>query len=93
MLIMDEKSNSNIKEFKKLLENYIDKFGEDESKFPTIGCNITINTDTCRDNDVLIWIEGKKENVFKVEDIDIYSDGLWIEGCDYRLDILDCKVI
>ena len=88
-----DSSKGNTKKFEELLEDYIDKFGEEESNFPTIGSNITINTTTCNDEDVLLWLEDKKENAFKVKDIDLYTDGLWIEGCDYRLDILDCIVI
>ena len=79
--------------FEKELDAYIEQYGFDESNFPKIGGYISINTLTCSDEDVLEWLDTEKENKFKVNNIEVHSDGVWVDNCDYRIDIADCIAI
>lgn len=76
--------------FQDELDTYIEQYGYDESNFPKIGGYISINKLTCNDEDILDWLDTKKENKFKVTNIEVFADGVWVDNCDYRIDIIDC---
>lgn len=85
-------NNSKLKStpFENELDTYIEQHGYDESNFPKIGEYISINTLTCNDEDILVWLDTKKENKFKVTNVEVFLDGVWVDNCDYRIDIADC---
>lgn len=88
-----EKSNNNRTHFYNELDLYIEKHGEEEANFPKIGNFIKINELTCSDIDVLDWLNDQKENKFKVSIIELESNGLWVDGCEYRIDLNECNLI
>ena len=88
-----EKSKINNTAFDKELDLYIEEHGEEESNFPRIGGFIEINEITCSDIDLLDWLKEQKENKFRVNNIEIESNGVWIDGCDYRIDLQECNTV
>lgn len=78
--------------FEKLLEDYIDKFGVEEISSPKVGEYVRINELTCSDEDILSWLQKQNKNKFRVSNIEHQSNGLWIENCEYRIDLSDCIV-
>ena len=88
-----DKSKVNNTTFDKELDLYIEEHGKEEANFPRIGCFIEINEITCSDVDLLDWLKEQKENKFKVNNIEIESNGVWVENCDYRIDLQECNSI
>ena len=86
-------SEASDRSFEELLESYIDKNGIEEIDFPKVGDFIKINENICSDNGVLSWLENQNKNEFKVTAVELQSDGLWIEDCDYRIDISECELV
>lgn len=90
---INEKSKINNSNFYEELDLYIEQNGIEESNFPKIGDFIRINELICSDTDVINWLENQKENKFKVNNVEIESNGIWIDGCNYRLDLSECSKV
>lgn len=60
---------------------------------PEVGNYIKINEDICSDIDVLDWLGEQPENRFKVQSVEKETNGVWVEGCDYRIDLDECVVL
>lgn len=90
---IDEKSKKNNTTFNKELDLYIEEYGTEEADFPKEGDFIKINEFSCSDTDILDWLNEQKENKFKVNHVDIESNGVWIDGCDYRIDLQECHTV
>lgn len=88
-----EKSKINNNDFSKELNHYLDTYGEENSNFPQVGNYIRINESICEDVDVLDWLGEQKYNQFKITNIEPEANGIWVEGCEYRLDIQECILL
>lgn len=86
-------SKANNTDFAEELNNYLDKYGEENSNFPQVGDYIRINESICEDVDVLDWLEEQKYNQFKITNIELETNGIWVEGCEYRLEIQECILL
>lgn len=52
-----------------------------------VGDKIGINLITCSDIDVMNWYLENGDELVTVKEVDEEVNGVWVEGCDYRIDI------
>ena len=59
-----------------------------------VGEVFIINRDLCKDEDVLNWYDEFKNNGLLIADvIESESNGVWVEGCPYRIDLDEIQVM
>ena len=55
-----------------------------------VGDKFTINRNSCEDMDVLDWYDGQ---VLIAEHVEEESNGVWVEDCDYRIDLNEIELV
>lgn len=90
---VDKESIKNNVSFYEQLKLFLLKNGTEESNFPSIGDYISIDENTCTDTDILDWLDTQTENRFKINHIELESNGIWVDNCEYRIDINECAFL
>ena len=54
-----------------------------------IGDKFIIDTNSCDDDDLLDWYAKQENKELIALDIEEESNGVWVEECDYRIDLSD----
>ena len=54
-----------------------------------IGDKFIIDTNWCDDDDLLDWYTKQENKELIALDIEEESNGVWVEECDYRIDLSD----
>lgn len=52
-----------------------------------VGDKIKINLNTCQDEDVINWYMDNGDELLTVTEVDEDVNGVWVEGCPYRIDL------
>ena len=58
-----------------------------------IGAKFLINETACEDCDLLEWLDMQEKNEFIVKHMEYENNGIWIDGCDYRIDMSEIDII
>lgn len=90
---LHERSLREKTDFFDLLLNEIDKFGTEESNIPKVGDKIKILEKICPDIELLQWYDSLSNKNLIVNHIDLLSDGIWIDNCEYRIDLNEIEII